>query len=118
MLDLKPFQDLINEDANHPTACLPKDTLYKLVEEIQFLRSLTKGCCCSDGVVQDIINVPKQNENNPFPEFGGVICHKCNGLNVLVNLNIHQRKRIIALEEELEQAREEREKVAALLVKK
>lgn len=119
MLDLKPLKDLLIEDG-HPTACLPKDVLFKVIEEIEFLRSLTKGHCCDKGMKQDVLapGATSFDENNPFPTFGGVVCHTCNGINVLETLNIRQRKTILDLYAELDQVREEREKIAALLVKK
>ncbi len=120
MIDLKPIEDLIYERNDQSTVSIRVDVLFKMVEEITFLRSLTKGCCCTDGSAQDILKEPVasfSNENNPFPQFGTTTCHKCNGLNVLTALNARQKQTINKLYQELEQAREEREQVAALLVK-
>ncbi len=118
MIDLKEIRGRIKNkiDSFEDSAEWSNDLLLKLCDEIQFLRVTAKGCCCSDGTTPAPIE--SYSPDYPFPNMGSTFCIKCNGLNVLVKMNQRQRLEILDLYKQLEQAREEREKIAALLQKK
>jgi len=118
MINLKDIRDRIKnkETSFDDSAEWDNELILEFCDELQYLRITAKGCCCEDGTVPATIE--SYAPDNPFPQMGSVICNTCHGLNVLVKMNQRQRAEILALYEQLDNVRAEREKLAELLVKK
>lgn len=116
MTDLKPIFDIVKNLTGKTE--WPNSLIHDLCQEIAYLRHNIKGCCCTDGASNTSMPATKGYEENPFPVFGEQPCKKCNGLNILTKLNCRQRETIERLYGELEQAIEEREKIAEILTRK
>lgn len=95
-----------------------------LIQEIEKLELVAKGCCCEDGTMDksfdmsdpNIAGFSKEKDREfPFPIVGAGVCDKCHGANVMRSLNERQKERIRILQLQLDNAREEREKIAQLL---
>jgi hypothetical protein len=100
------------------------DELVYLADQFEKMELDSKSCCCEDGTMDKSFDMsdPKiagfskeKDREYPFPTIGSAPCDKCHGANVMRSLNERQKERIRILQLQLEQAIEEREKVAKLL---